>query len=73
MTVQEWLNGKKTYLAGAGIVLTGILRIISAFTADYFDIQEVWEGITIIAGGFGVVGFRNALDKKDTPPPPPTT
>jgi uncharacterized membrane protein HdeD (DUF308 family) len=65
--IQKWLDGKKTYIGGIGIICSGIATICSAFQAEYFDIQVVWQGVLAIAAGFGMMGFRHALFKGEAP------
>ena len=62
--IREWLNGKKTYIAGFAAIFAGLGQIFAALNAEYFDPQEVWTGLTVIAGGLGMMGFRHALEKK---------
>ena len=64
----KWFNDKKTYIAGVGVICTGIGQVCTALAADYFDPQEVWAGIMVIAGGFGMCGFRHALAKNAAAP-----
>ncbi|MHA2068294.1 MAG: hypothetical protein ACXABY_28360 [Candidatus Thorarchaeota archaeon] len=65
-----FLDGYKTYIAGVGMICTGIGMVCTALVAEYFDAEAVWEGVTVIAGGFGMMGFRHALTKKEEVPPP---
>ncbi len=65
----EFISGYKTYIAGVGMICTGLGMMASALVADHFFIEALWEGVGVIAAGFGMMGFRHALEKKETPAP----
>jgi hypothetical protein len=65
----KFIDGYKTYIAGVGVICSGVGMICAAVVAEYFDIQAVWEGVTVIAGGLGMMGFRHAVEKKEPVPP----
>jgi len=65
-----FIDGYKTYIAGAAMIFGELATICTALTAEYFDIQEVWNGVMAISAGIGAMGFRHAMTKKEPAPPP---
>jgi hypothetical protein len=65
----EFISGYKTYIAGVGMICTGLGMIAAALTADHFFIEALWEGVGVVAAGFGMMGFRHAIEKKEPAPP----
>ena len=65
-----FIDGYKTYIAGVGMICTGLGMIASALVADHFFIEALWEGVGVVAAGVGMMGFRSALNKPAPPAPP---
>jgi len=53
----KWISGCKTYIAGAGLILTGIALCIDG----QYD-----EGVQSILAGFGLIGVKAAVVKAGT-------
>jgi len=66
-------NGKKTYIAGYGLVILGLGRVLvvagSFMTGQmeldvmYSEILPAWSELQIAFAGLGIVGIRHALKK----------
>lgn len=52
-----WLDGKKTYIVGAAMVLHGL--VITGWSETRWDAAQLEIGT-----GLGFLGLRNALPKK---------
>ncbi len=48
MNIIKWLEGKKTYLAGVGLIVTGLTQIANGDTAG--GVQSILMGIAAITG-----------------------
>jgi len=58
----NWLNGKKTYVAGFGSMLTGAGMLVNGFlTQDWDQINAGWQ---MLLGGLAVVGIGHKLAKQ---------
>ena len=57
----KFINGKKTYIAGIGLILTG-LGVVAKSVADN-DYSKIEEGIALIATGLGFIGVKHAVIK----------
>ena len=68
---QEWLNGKKTYIAGSIALLQGLLLVIGQLCALhgigdlYTWLQSIStnQGILEISGAMALFGIGHKLDK----------
>jgi len=66
-------NGKKTYIAGYGLVILGLGRVLVVagtfmtgqmeMEVMYAEIVPAWSELQIALGGLGLVGIRHALKK----------
>ena len=69
--VQDWMSGKKTYLAGSILILQGALEIVNQFVAlgGASDILAFVKtimssnGMILILNGLAAMGLRAAVDK----------
>ena len=58
--IMSFLPGLKTYLSGAGLVLTGLSVIVGSFTDQTWAEGMLVEGIFMVFNGFGLIGVKNA-------------
>lgn len=61
MDIQNILNGKLTYLAGAAFILVGVVQLLQALAAT--QNPDYNSGIQNIIGGFAILGGRRAIGK----------
>jgi len=67
--VLKFLDGYKTYIAGIGVICTGIAMIATALTPDamsQIDPQKIYEGLVMVGGGLAAIGLGHKLDKVGT-------
>lgn len=57
-----WFDGKKTYLAGLGAMLSGAGMVLNGFLAQDWD--QINAGWQMLLGGLAVVGVGHKLDKQ---------
>lgn len=57
-----FLNGKKTYLSAGIGILIGLAYLLRLITTDQFN------ALVTVAGSFGLIGIRSAMEKFLTPP-----
>ena len=56
-----FLDGKKTFLASLVGTLIGLAYLFDYLTTDQFN------ALVVVAGSFGLVGVRDAMNKIQTP------
>jgi len=72
--MKNFLKGKKSYFAGAILVLQGTAKIVDSFTgletvgafADWIGTVIQSEGGTLVVSGLAVFGIRAGLEKNKT-------
>lgn len=57
----EILDGRKTFLASLVGTLIGLAYLFDYLTTDQFN------ALVVVAGSFGLVGVRDAMNKIQTP------
>ena len=59
--IEEWLNGKKTYIGGIGAILIGIGKL----AYDWYNgsIQPLETYLTWIIAGWTIISGRHAVKK----------
>lgn len=68
--VQQFLSGKKAYLAGAGLAIPALVTILTKFSNDG---MSYLMGVTstpewaLLLNGLGVMGLRAAITKASDP------
>ena len=73
-SVQGFLSGKKTYLAGAAVAVPAMVAIITKFAdqGSGYLLQITgtpeWDALMV---GLGMMGLRAAVSKSVTPPATP--
>lgn len=62
--IAKWLDGYKTYIAGFGLILNGIVGIIGYYWPDAgLPHQDPSKALDTIAMGLMAIGFGRKLDK----------
>ena len=55
------LDGKKTYIAGFGLMATALGLVAKMFVDKNYD--HIQEAVTMFLNGLGLIGLRVRLDK----------
>lgn len=58
------LTGYKTKIGSIGLAFAGLARVAAAITTDVINLQEVMEGIGMIAAALAAFGIGNKLERK---------
>lgn len=59
------LNGRKTWLGGLVLILTGIVRIVDWYQSGMTDVTALENAVTSIGAGLGVIGIGHKLVKQN--------
>lgn len=57
------MGGWKTWLAGLGLIATGLGMCIAAVLSDPIDGEKLSKGIGMIGMGLGMIGLGHKLEK----------
>ena len=65
----KFLDGYKTYIAGIGVIFTGLAMIADGLATEPVDTQKIYNGILTISAGLAACGIGHKLDKGKTEQP----
>ena len=57
------MQGWKTKVGGAGVILTGLGTVCAGVAADPMSMEVIVTGLTIAFGGLGAMGLGHKADK----------
>ena len=57
----DFLPGMKAYLAGGGMILTGLSQVVEAVVEDAWFGVVFMQGVELCLQGFAVVGLRRGI------------
>jgi len=61
MTINEWLNGRKTYIGGIGAILIGVGKY--AYDWHMGSLMPIEEYLSWVVAGWTIMGFRSGIKK----------